>query len=133
MSFNTILRQVISVASSAELPISIVEGLRSEDLPTPCISVHLESATSYNTSLTDVFNMLFTVKYEEHYADQSSETVNNNFKLLLDQFIVDDITKKLSTESSKVFNANVTDIETTVSGDFFVNQFSIQMIAERDS
>lgn len=133
MSFNTILRKVKDVANASGLPISIVEGLRSEDLPTPCISIHLESANSFNASMTDVFNIIVTIKYEEHYADQNAETVNNNFKLLLDEYIVDSLVQKLSTIESKVFNASVTDVETSISGDFFINQFSIQMIAERDS
>jgi len=133
MSFNALVRKVISVAESTSVDVDIVEGLRSEDLPAPCISVHLESAMNFNQSLTDVFNVVITVKYEEHHADQPSGVVNDNFKKLLDAFVVNNITSKLNAEGTTVFNAKVTDVSTAISGDFFVNQFSLELIAERDS
>lgn len=133
MSFNTIVRKVKSVAESSNLNISVVEGLRSEDLPTPCISVHLESAMNFNQGFTDVFTVLVTIKYEEHYADKPATIVNDNFKKLLDVFIVDDLIDKLTTPQSRVFNAKITDVSTSIAGDFFANQFTIEAVAERDS
>lgn len=132
MSFNNLVNEVISLADSADTGVDVVQGLRTEDLPTPCISVHLESATSFNNMMTDVFIISIVIRYEEHHADSTSEEVASNFKKLLDVFVTDDVAKKLDQSVVKVFNAKVEDVSTSVENEYFVNDLRIQLIAERD-
>lgn len=133
MAFTNLLRRVKTLALDANLGIDVVEGLRTEDLPTPCISVHLESAENFSNLLTDVFRTNITVKYEEHYGDSTSEEVSDNFKKLLDEFLVDKLVETINVAGVHVFEAKVDDILTDVQNDLFVSQFTLALIAERDS
>jgi hypothetical protein len=133
MAFTDIIRRVATIADEITAPIQVVEGIRTEDLPTPCINVILESATEFHPQLTDVYRVNILVRYEEHYGDTTGNEVNNNFKELLDQFIVDDLASKLSVDKIHVFKASITDIGQDVDNDMFLNEFTVSTIMERDS
>lgn len=123
--------KVISLIENAGIGISVVQGIRSDDLPAPCVSVLLESADNFNISLADVYRCNVMVKYEEHYADSSSAVVQNNFNQILDQFTIIDLVSKLNSSDYYVFQASVANVNSDIQNDFFVNEFSLEIIAER--
>ena len=123
--------KVISLIENAGIGISVVQGIRSDDLPAPCVSVLLESADNFNISLADVYRCNVIVKYEEHYADSSSAVVQNNFNQILDQFTIIDLVSKLNSSGYHVFQASVANVNSDIQNDFFVNEFSLEIIAER--
>lgn len=127
---NLTLR-VMSIIEDAGTGISVVEGIRSDDLPAPCVSVLLESADNFNISLADVYRCNIMVKYDEHYADSTSAVVQNNFNAILDQFTVEDLVTKLASFDYHIFQASVANISSDIQNDFFVNEFSLEIIAER--
>lgn len=123
--------RVMTILGDAGTGIDVVEGIRSDDLPAPCVSVHIESADNYGSTLTDVFRVNVVIRYEEHYADASSNVVQQNFNLLLDQFLVDNLTEKLGADGYHIFIANMGSIRTDIENDFFVNEFNLELLAER--
>lgn len=127
---NLTLR-IKTILEEAGTGIDIVEGLRSDDLPAPCVVVHLESAEGYSVGLADVYRVVVSVRYEEHYADSSSALVKSKFNNLLDQFTVEDIVEKVGSTGYHVFDANVTNVQSDIQNDFFVNEFNLELIAER--
>lgn len=133
MSFSSAVKRIVSLAESSDLGIPVIEGIRTEGLPTPCINVFIENATEFSPSLTDVYRININVRYEEHYADSTGEEVNQNFKKLLDVFVVDDLSQKLSTDGIHIFLGSVSDIAQDVQNDLFINHFNISMIMERNS
>ena len=92
---NNLILRITSRIEGAGLNVPVVQGLRSEDLPAPCIAVHAQSAENFNKGLTDVFRGLVSCRYDEHYADNSSTVVKNNFDAIINQFTQDNIGKEL--------------------------------------
>ena len=127
---NLTLR-VKTILEEAGTGIQVVEGIRSDELPAPCVSVHLEQAENFSISLADVYRVVVNIRYEEHYADTSSNKVQDNFNLLLDQFTVEKLPHKLESSGYGVFDANLTNIQSDIQNDFFVNEFNLEIIAER--
>ena len=127
---NLTLR-IQTMLGNAGTGIEVVEGIRSDELPAPCILVHLEQAENFSISLADVYRVVVSVRYEEHYADSSSSIVQNNFNQLLDQFTVEDLAKQVGSDGYHVFDANVTNIQSDIQNDFFINEFNLEIIAER--
>jgi|GEM_PF-5446174 len=132
MAFTNIVRRIVTIADESEANIPVIEGIRTDDLPTPCINVFIDNAVEHHPQLTDVFVVNITVRYEEHYGDATGDEVNENFKRILDQFVVDELVEKLNVSGIHVFKASVTDIMQEVENDLFLNQFNISLIMERD-
>ena len=132
MAFTNIVRRIVTIADESEANIPVIEGIRTDDLPTPCINVFIDNAVEHHPQLTDVFVVNITVRYEEHYGDATGDEVNENFKSILDQFVVDELVEKLNVSGIHVFKASVTDIMQEVENDLFLNQFNISLIMERD-
>jgi hypothetical protein len=124
-------QRIMTILGDAGTGIDVVEGIRSDELPAPCVLVHIESAENHNVSLTDVFRVNVVVRYEEHYADANSNVVQANFNLLIDQFMVDNLTEKVGSFGYHVFQASVGNITTDIENDFFVNEFNLEILAER--
>jgi hypothetical protein len=133
MAFTNIVRRVVTIADSIEANIPVIEGIRTDDLPTPCINVFIENAVEHHPQLADVFQVNITVRYEEHYGDATGDEVNENFKSILDKFVVNDLVDILNVASIHVFKASVTDVMQEVDNDLFLNQFNISILMERDA
>ena len=94
-------------------------------------TANLRRAENFSISLADVYRVVVNVRYDEHYADTSSNQVQENFNLLLDQFTVEKLPEKLESIGYGVFDANLTNIQSDIQNDFFVNEFNLEIIAER--
>jgi hypothetical protein len=115
------------------LDIPVVEGLRSEDLPAPCIAIHTQSSENFNKSFTDVFRAVVSVRYDEHYADNSSQVVQQNFDLIVNAFMGDNLTRDLDGNGYKMFRASIDATNTEIINDFFSNEILLELIYERET
>lgn len=129
---NLILR-IKSKLESAGTGIPVVEGLRSDDLPAPCIAVHAQSAENFNKGFTDVYRGMVSCRYDAHYADSNSSVVQQNFQLLMDQFSSDNLSVELDGYGYKCFRASVEQATSEIINDFFSNEILLEIIYERET
>lgn len=132
MAFDPLVNRVIQIVKNSGTTIPVVKGARAEDSPLPVISCHMLNADNFSVSLTDVFRVAIEVKYEEHYADNTTANINAQFSSILDRFMIDDLVAELKIGGQNVFNAEVQNIATDTQGDIIVNQFLLEIITERD-
>lgn len=126
-------QRIITIVDSAGTGVKTVEGLRSDDLPAPCVSVHIQSAENFHKEMTDVFRVYAVVRYEEHYADASHTVVKQKFNYILNQFLIDDLTTQMQGFGYHMFKASVDSISSETQNDFFINEFVLECILERET
>lgn len=131
MFSEVLLQKVVQKLDSAATGVPVVEGIRSDELPAPCVLVHMDTADIFHPMLTDVFNLNITCRYEAHYADSKSSDVKENFGRLLSAFESDDLRGDLDGAGYTVFKANVGTINSDIQNDFFVNEFTLDLVIER--
>ena len=107
--------------------------MRSEDLPAPCIAIHTQSSENFNKSFTDVFRAVVSIRYDEHYADSSSQIVQENFDLILNAFLGDDLTRDLGGSGYKMFRASIDGTNTEIINDILSNEILLELIYERET
>lgn len=127
---NSDLLQKIKTQAGQGLNINVVEGLRTENLPTPCISIVPVDMDRFSASLVDVFNCNVSVKYEEHYADITTEKAKANFDQIVRNFSDEELTQVLQGTTYHVFDARLESATSEVVGDFIVQELYLRIIAE---
>ena len=130
---STLFLRIKSKVETTGLGIPVVEGLRSDDLPAPCVAIHTQSAENFNKGFTDVYRGLVSIRYDEHYADTNSVVVAQNFDQIIDQFTSDNLTSQLGGSSYKVFRASIEEINSEIINDFFSNEILLEIIFERET
>lgn len=131
--FTHLENRVADIVSGVISDVSVVKGLRTEDLDTPCVIVLVDSAENFNVHFTDVFRVSVSIRYEEHYADTTKDKMDANFSAILNSFLIDDLVPELSIGGQAVFQAQVLSTSKTIEGDIFVNEIILEIISERDS
>lgn len=131
--FTHLENRVADIVSGAISDVSVVKGLRSEDLDTPCVIVLVDSAENFNVHFTDVFRVNVSIRYEEHYADTTKDKMDAKFSAILSAFLVDDLVPELEIGGQAIFQAQVLSTSKTIEGDIFVNEIILEIISERDS
>jgi hypothetical protein len=132
MPYPNLVSRVVQMVKNSGTKVSVVNGSRTEDLDLPCISCTLESTENFNVALTDVHRVNILVRYEEHFADKSSENILAEFQSILDRFMIDDLNGELAISGNTIFQSSVAGISTAVEGDILVNEFYLEIIAERN-
>ena len=130
---NNLILRIITRIENAGLNVPVVQGLRSEDLPAPCIAVHAQSAENFNKSFTDVYRGLVSCRYDEHYADNSSTVVKDNFDAIINQFSVDNISSELEGFGYQIFRVSIESCVSEIINDFFSNEILLEIIYERET
>jgi Iap family predicted aminopeptidase len=130
---NSNLLVNIKNLAGAGLNIPVVEGLRSDSLPTPCISVNATDMELFQASLSDVYIAHVSVKYEEHYADTDSGQVKANFDIIVDNFNRDNLASLLTGGGYHLFDARMESTSADVDGDIFCYELIIRLIIELKS
>lgn len=133
MFSELLLQKIVQKLDSAATGVPVVEGIRSDELPAPCILVHMDTADIFHPMLTDVFNLNINCRYEAHYADSKSNDVKENFGRLLSAFERDDLRSELEDTGYSIFKANIGQINSDIQNDFFVNEFSLELVIERSA
>lgn len=132
MISNNLINAIKSRAGQG-LNIPVVDGMRTEDLPTPCISVQAQDMDMFHTSFIDVFNAHVLVKYEEHYADISTVQAKANFDRIISNFNIDNITSEMQGADYKLFDARIFSANQDIQENILAFELILKFIIEIQS
>lgn len=132
MISNNLINSIKSRAGQG-LAIPVVDGMRTEDLPTPCISVQATDMDNFHASFTDVFNAHILVKYEEHYADITTVQAKANFDRIVDNFNSATLQNELGNVGYKIYDARIMQANQDVQGDILSFELTLKLILEIDA
>lgn len=120
----------IKTQAGQGLNIPVVDAFRTEGLPTPSITVVPVSIDLTHPQLRDVFNSSVSIKYEEHYADITTEKAKDNFDAIISNFNNDDTGTSLRGTGYTLFDFKIESASIDVINDIIVHELIFHAVIE---
>jgi hypothetical protein len=129
---TSVTNAIKSIAGQG-LSIPVRDGLSTDSMETPVITVSPQSMEKFTSSLVDVFHVYVSVKYEEHYADVTTDRARNNFDTLVNNFNRDNLIDNMQGSNYHVFESRIESGSVDVVNDILVHEVVLYLIMELKS